>query len=153
MTDQANRPSPNLHSVEGDLFSAIFEFHNKVMALLREANLEDEKLDIATERLRILMARSTEEIKRTHDLSVQRRMDSMYEDVQEMLWELAELDSIRDQMERIYGETPSTNIPWNIESPPAAFVDLIETGQQDAAWAKNTETLTPDRTNIGHEAV
>ena len=36
---------------------------------------------------------------------------------------------IRDQMEKIYGETPPADIPWNIESPPKALVDLIETGQ------------------------
>ena len=36
---------------------------------------------------------------------------------------------IRDQMERIYGETPPEDIPWNIESPPKALVELVEGGQ------------------------
>lgn len=36
---------------------------------------------------------------------------------------------IRAQMEKIYSETPLADIPWNIESPPAAVVELIDSGQ------------------------
>ena len=36
---------------------------------------------------------------------------------------------IRDQMEKIYNETPPADIPWNIESPPKALVELVEAGQ------------------------
>ena len=36
---------------------------------------------------------------------------------------------IRDQMEKIYGETPPADIPWNIETPPKALVALVESGQ------------------------
>ena len=36
---------------------------------------------------------------------------------------------IQDQMEKIYSETPPADIPWNIESPPAAIVELIDSGQ------------------------
>ena len=36
---------------------------------------------------------------------------------------------IRDQMEKIYSETPPADIPWNIESPPKALVELVEAGQ------------------------
>ena len=32
-------------------------------------------------------------------------------------------------MDRIYGETPPADIPWNIESPPKALVELIDSGQ------------------------
>ena len=32
---------------------------------------------------------------------------------------------IRDQMEEIYCETPPKDIPWNIESPPKALVELV----------------------------
>lgn len=35
---------------------------------------------------------------------------------------------IRDQMERIYGDTPPEEIPWNMESPPAALVELVQSG-------------------------
>jgi len=36
---------------------------------------------------------------------------------------------IRDEMEKIYSETPPADIPWNIESPPKALVELVESGQ------------------------
>lgn len=36
---------------------------------------------------------------------------------------------IRDQMEKIYSETSPADIPWNIESPPKALVELVESGQ------------------------
>ena len=75
------------------------------------------------------MAKVNEDIKVTRDLNIQPRLDSMYEEVQRLLPELAELDSIRDQMEKIYSETPPADIPWNIESPPKALVELIDSGQ------------------------
>jgi 2-polyprenyl-3-methyl-5-hydroxy-6-metoxy-1,4-benzoquinol methylase len=36
---------------------------------------------------------------------------------------------LREQMERIYGETPPENIPWNIPEPPALLVEAVETGR------------------------
>ena len=36
---------------------------------------------------------------------------------------------IRDQMEKIYSKTPPADIPWNIESPPKALVELTESEQ------------------------
>lgn len=36
---------------------------------------------------------------------------------------------IREQMEQIYSETSPADIPWNSESPPKAFVELVESGQ------------------------
>ena len=36
---------------------------------------------------------------------------------------------IRDEMEKIYGETPPEDIPWNMEAPPKALVELIDAGQ------------------------
>ena len=35
---------------------------------------------------------------------------------------------IRDQMEKIYSETPPEDIPWNFESPPKSLVELVESG-------------------------
>lgn len=129
MDDQSNKPSPSLHSVEVDLFGALFGFHKKVMVLLRAANLGDEKLGIAGERIHFLMDKATEEIKRTHDLNIQPRLDSMYEEVQRMVEELSGRETIREQMEKIYSETSPADIPWNIESPPKALVELVESGQ------------------------
>ena len=131
MDDQTSNPpdTPSLDSIEGGLFGALFGFHKKVMALLREANLDDDKLDIAAERIHLLMDRATEEIKRTSDLNIQPRLDSMYEEVQWLVEELSERETIRDQMEKIYSETPPEDIPWNIETPPKALVDLVESSQ------------------------
>jgi len=36
---------------------------------------------------------------------------------------------VRAQMERIYGELPLDEIPWNLEAPPRLLVDLIESGR------------------------
>ena len=50
--EQANKPpSPSLDSIEGKLFGTLFGFHKKMMAMLRAANLDDDKLDIAAERI------------------------------------------------------------------------------------------------------
>ena len=59
MADQTNKPPPSIHSVEGNLFGALLAFHNKIMALLREANLDDDKLDIAAERIGVLIDKAT----------------------------------------------------------------------------------------------
>jgi hypothetical protein len=51
MDDEINKPpdTPDLHSLEGGLFGTLFGVHKKVMALLRAANLDDEKVRIAGE--------------------------------------------------------------------------------------------------------
>ena len=92
MDNKTNKPSgtPPIQWLDGDLFDALVEFHKKVIALLRAANLDDDKLDIAGERLKLLMAKSSDEIKRTPDLNVQRRMDSMFEEAKRLLDELSQ---------------------------------------------------------------
>jgi hypothetical protein len=66
MDNKTNKPSgtPPIQWLDGDLFDALVGFHKKVIALLQAANLEDDKLDIAAERLKLLMAKSSDEIKR-----------------------------------------------------------------------------------------
>jgi SAM-dependent methyltransferase len=36
---------------------------------------------------------------------------------------------VRAQMERIYGELPLDEIPWNLEAPPRLLVDLVQSGR------------------------
>ena len=36
---------------------------------------------------------------------------------------------VRAQMERIYGELPLDEIPWNLEEPPQVLVDLVASGR------------------------
>jgi SAM-dependent methyltransferase len=128
--DQPQKPQDTpIHALEGGLFGAIFGFHKKVMALLRAANLPDDKLGVASERIGHLLREMTEGIKSTKDLNIQPRLDAMYEDMQRMVDELAALGSLRDQMEQIYSETLPADIPWNIETPPKALVELIDSGQ------------------------
>ena len=92
MDNKTNKPSgtPPIQSLDGDLFDALVGFHKKVISLLRAANLDDDKLDIAAERLKLLMAKSSDEIKRTPDLTVQRRMDSMFEEAKRLVDELSQ---------------------------------------------------------------
>lgn len=131
MDDQTNKPAdtPSLHSVEGGLFGALFGFHQKTMTMLRAANLADDTLGVVSERISNLLDTITQEIKRTQDLTIQPRLDAMYEEVQRLVDELVKLGSIRDQMERIYSETPPADIPWNVELPPMALTELVESGQ------------------------
>ena len=82
------RDNPSLDSIEGGLFGALFDFHENVMALLRGANLSDENVKVAGKRLRVLMKETTEHIKRTRDLNLQPRLDSMYEEVKRLVDDL-----------------------------------------------------------------
>ena len=58
MDDQTSTPPDTpIHALEGNLFGTIFGFHQKVMALLRAANLPDDKLGVASERISHLLDR------------------------------------------------------------------------------------------------
>jgi hypothetical protein len=92
MDGQANKPprTPRLDSIEGGLFGAVFGFHKKVMALLRAANLDDEKLGIADEQVKLLMSEVTDEIKRTGKFDIQDRLESAYEEIERLVAELSQ---------------------------------------------------------------
>ena len=91
MDDQSKEPSPSLDSIEGGLFGALIGFHQKVMALLRGANLDDNDLDTAAERIHLLLGKANDEIERTQDLNIQPRLDAIYEEVRRLVEELSEL--------------------------------------------------------------
>jgi len=130
MDEQTSRPPDTpIHALEGGLFGAIFGFHQKLMTLLRGAGLADDKLGVASERIGHLLDTIKQDITVRHDLNIQPRLDAMYEEVQRLVDELVALGSLRDQMEKIYSETPPADIPWNIGAPPKALVELIEAGQ------------------------
>ena len=92
MDDKTNKPpeTPRLDSIEGGLFGAVFGFHKKVMTLLRAANLGDEELDIAADRVRLLLAEVTDEIRRTGNFDIQDRLESAYEEVERLVAELSQ---------------------------------------------------------------
>jgi hypothetical protein len=92
MDDQSNKPSdsPSLGSIEGNLFGAMFGFHQKAMALLREADLDDDKLDGVADRIKQLLERVTAEIRRTKDFNnLEGPLESAYEEVKRLVDELS----------------------------------------------------------------
>ncbi len=95
MDDQSNKPpdTPSLHSLEGGLFGALFGFHQKVMALLREADLDDDKLDIVADRIMQLLEGVTAELKRANDLNLHGPLESAYEEVRRLVHELSKSSS------------------------------------------------------------
>ncbi|MDZ7620047.1 MAG: DUF6398 domain-containing protein [Patescibacteria group bacterium] len=80
--------NPSLDSMEGGVFEALFDFYEKLMALLRGANLSDEKVKVAGKRIHLLMTEITQHIKRTRDLNIQARLDSMHEEVKRLVDDL-----------------------------------------------------------------
>lgn len=96
MDDETSKPPDNsdLHYSEIDLFGALAGFHLKAMALLRAANLDDENVRIAGERIHFLIENASKEIERTRDLEIEPRLDSMYEEVQRLVSELSERETI-----------------------------------------------------------
>lgn len=83
------RPAePDLSSTESSLFEAMFGFHNKVMALLRQSSLDDEKLKLAADRIKTLLADTTAEMVRMKDFDVEGRLEAAYEEVQRLVDEL-----------------------------------------------------------------
>ena len=131
LDEQTDEPqdNPDVTSLEGDLFGTLFGFHEQTMALLRQSSLGDDKLASVADRIEQLLADAIAEIERTKNRNLAGRLEAVYEKAQRMVDELSEQDTTRDQMEKIYGETPPADIPWNIESPPKALVELAESGQ------------------------
>jgi hypothetical protein len=92
MDDETNKPpnTPSLPSIEGNLFGALFGFHQKAMALLREADLEDEKLDVVEDRIKQLLDQVTATVKRTKDFNLKEPLESAYEEVKRLVSELSQ---------------------------------------------------------------
>ena len=79
---------PNLASFEGNLFGALLDFHKKVMDLLRNSGLDDDKLKLVSERIEQLLADATAEMKRTKNLNLAEPLEATYEEVKSMVEEL-----------------------------------------------------------------
>ncbi len=88
--EDATKPDPS--SIEGDLFGALFGFYEKAMALLRESSLDEEKLKMAGEAIRQVLANITEEIKRTGNLNLTGPFEVGYEEIRRLVEELSTSD-------------------------------------------------------------
>ena len=89
--DDNQPPELNLSAIEGNLFGALFSFHEKTMDLLRQSSLDDEKLSMATERMKTLLEDATAEMQRTQDLSILApRLEAAYAEVQCLVDELSD---------------------------------------------------------------
>lgn len=92
MPEQNKEPpaQPNLASIEGDLFGALFGFHKKAMEPLRTSGLDDDKLNLVADRIKTLLANITAELERTKDLNVASRLEAAYDEVQRLVDELSD---------------------------------------------------------------
>ena len=91
MDDQTdkNRDTPNLDSIEAGLLGVLLGFYQKTMNLLRESNLDDEKLELVSAKIKLLIEGVTTEIRGSKDLDVQGRLESAYEEVKRLVDELS----------------------------------------------------------------
>jgi hypothetical protein len=97
MDDQSNKPSdsPSLGPIEGNLFGVLFGFHQKAMALLREADLDDDKLDGVADRIKQLLDGVTAEMTRTKDFNkLEGSLESAYEEVRRLVVERSKSSGI-----------------------------------------------------------
>ena len=84
------RPAePNLSSIEGNLFGALFSFHKELMDLMRQSSLDDEKLNLVADRIKTLLADTTADMERTKDANVADRLEAAYDEVQRLVDELS----------------------------------------------------------------
>lgn len=73
-------PQPALASVEADLFGVLLAFHTKIVTLLRESSLDDEKLKVVADRIKTLLDDATAEMKATQQVKLAERLEAAYEE-------------------------------------------------------------------------
>lgn len=81
-----------LASVEANLFAVLFAFHKKTMTLLRESSLDEEKLKVVSDRLKIVLEEVTADMKATQQANVAERLDAAYEEAKRLVEELSHSD-------------------------------------------------------------
>jgi hypothetical protein len=84
---------PNLSFTEGNLFGALFSFHEKTTDLLRQSSLDDDELKLVTGRIETLLEDATAEMKRTKDFSnLAHRLEAAYAQLTRLVDELSDTD-------------------------------------------------------------
>jgi len=91
MEQQADKPPIplSLASVEGGLLGALLVFHQRIMTLLRGSSLDEEKVKLVSERVMLLLDHATAEMKRSKDLDLQGRLESVYEQAKRLVDDLS----------------------------------------------------------------
>jgi hypothetical protein len=88
--EQTKQPTqPTLAAVEADLFGAIFEFHKKVMTLLRQTSLDEKTLKAVADRIKTLLDSVTAEVKGTQHLNLTERLEAAYNEVRRLVDEIS----------------------------------------------------------------
>jgi hypothetical protein len=79
------QPQPNLTSVETDLLGTLLAFHKKTMTLVRQASLDDEKMNVVADRVKTLLDAATAEMKATQQVDLTQRLEAAYDEVKRLV--------------------------------------------------------------------
>ena len=89
MKQSENAGHQPLASVESNLFGSLAGFLLKVTKFIRDAELDGEGEQLAAERVGKLLAGVTDEVVRTKNIDIQHRLDAIYEEMQQVVKDLA----------------------------------------------------------------
>jgi uncharacterized membrane protein YukC len=83
-------PQTNLVTFEADLFGTLFAFQKKIMTLLRESSLNDEKIKTVGDRIKKQLDDAIAETKGLKQpFNVAERLDAAYEEAKRLVDELS----------------------------------------------------------------
>jgi len=83
MSEQPNKPP--LDSLETDLFGSLFGFHEKTMTLLRQSSLDEEKLNVVSERIKTLLDAVITDMEGTQQMNLTERLETAYDEVKRLV--------------------------------------------------------------------
>lgn len=86
---QKPQDKPNLASFEADALGALFRFYGRIVPLLRQPSLSEEKKNVVGEHICRLLQSVTEDMERSRDWHVAERLESAYEEVKRLVDELS----------------------------------------------------------------
>ena len=91
MAQQPDKPliQLGLASGEGGLLGALLVFHQRIMTLLRGSSLAEEKVKLVSEQVMLLLDDATAEMKRSKDLDLHGRLESVYEQAKRLVDDLS----------------------------------------------------------------
>lgn len=87
MTEQPNKPTAA--SIESNLMGSLFGFHTKIVTLLRSSSLDDEKMNVVSDRIKTLLDAATADMKLTQQFNMTERLEAAYDDVKQLVEKLS----------------------------------------------------------------